>query len=56
MQYLERNEAMEAWAAKHLGRVLRLDFDALSLAANAPPTTRDWDKHYVCFASFLPCT
>ena len=28
--------------------MLFLDFDALSLALNPPPTTRDWDKHYMC--------
>ena len=39
---------MRSWAAQRQRRVLFLDFDALSLAPNPPPTTRDWDKHYMC--------
>ena len=44
---------MRDWAAVRPGRALFLDFDALSLSPNAPPTTRDWDKHYMCDASSL---
>ena len=47
-QYEQRNAFMRSWAAQRQRRVLFLDFDALSLAPNAPPTTRDWDKHYMC--------
>lgn len=43
---------MAAWAAKHPGRVMALDFNGMSLAANAPPTTINWDKHYMCYVTY----
>ena len=43
---------MAAWAAKFPGRVMALDFDGMSLAANAPPTTINWDKHYMCYVTY----
>ena len=47
-QYEQRSAIMREWAAARPSRALFLDFDALSLAPNAPPTTRSWDKHYMC--------
>ena len=43
---------MAAWAAQHPGRALALDFNGMSLAANAPPTTINWDKHYMCYVTY----
>ena len=52
VQYLQRNERMVEWGAQFPGRVLTLDFDAMSHATNPPPTTINWDKHYMCYVTY----
>ena len=52
LQYLQRNQRMAEWGAQYPGRVLSLDFDGMSHAANPPPNTINWDKHYMCYVMY----